>query len=65
MNPYAPEFVFYETNNGLGWIRPYGYFVWYKNIGFINLEAPEEKKDSLVNEGKAYLQVLFREFIDF
>lgn len=65
MNPYAPEFVFYETNNGLGWIRPYGYFVWYKDIGFINLEAPEEKKDSLVKEGKAYLQVLFREFIDF
>ncbi len=65
LNPYTPEFVFYETNNGLGWIRPYGYFVWYKNIGFINLEAPDEKKDSLVNEGKAYLQVLFREFIDF
>jgi phosphoglycerol transferase MdoB-like AlkP superfamily enzyme len=64
-NPYSPEFVFYETNNGLGWIRPYGYFVWDKSIGFINLEAPENRKDSLVREGKAYLQVLFRDFIDY
>ncbi len=64
-NPYSPEFAFYEATNGLGWIRPYGHFVWDKNIGFTQMKVPDAQKDSLVTEGKAYLQVLFREFMDY
>ncbi|MEN8225277.1 MAG: LTA synthase family protein [Bacteroidota bacterium] len=64
-NPYSPDFVFYEATNGVGWIRPYGHFVWDKNVGFREKEVPEEKSEILIEEGKAYLQVLFREFIDY
>ena len=65
LNPYEPEFVFYEATNGVGWIRPYGHFVWQKDVGYLEMEVPENNKDSLVEEGKAYLQVLFREFIEY
>jgi len=64
-NPYIPEFVFYEATNGVGWIRPYGHFVWHKEAGFIEKEVSEDKSEVLIKEGKAYLQVLFREFIDY
>jgi phosphoglycerol transferase MdoB-like AlkP superfamily enzyme len=64
-NPYTPEFTFYEATNGVGWIRPYGHFVWDRTYGFLEMDAPEEMQDSMVKEGKAYLQVLFREFIDY
>ena len=65
LNPYSPEFAFYEATNGLGWIRNSGHFVWHKSYGFLEMDIPEEEKDSLVKEGKAYLQVLFREFMDY
>jgi len=64
-NPYTPEFVFYEATNGVGWIRPYGHFVWHKDIGYREMEVDEDKKEGLIREGKAYLQVLFQEFIDY
>jgi len=64
-NPYAPEFVFYEATNGLGWMRNSGHFVWHKSYGYLEMEIPEPEKDSLVKEGKSYLQVLFREFMDY
>lgn len=64
-NPYTPEFVFYEATNGLGWIRPEGYFVWHKNYGFLDMDIPEDRKDEIITEGKAYLQVLFSEFLDY
>lgn len=64
-NPYYPEYVFYEATNGVGWIRPYGHFIWHKDVGFIEMKVPDDKKEGLIREGKAYLQVLFREFIDY
>ena len=65
LNPYTQDFIFYETNNGFGWIRPDAYLVWYKDIGYINFVSPEEKKEQYEREARAYLQTLFREFIDF
>ena len=64
-NPYVPEYIFYEATNGVGWIRPYGHFVWHKDLGYREMDVPEDKKEGLVREGKAYLQVLFKEFIDY
>lgn len=65
LNPTAPEFIFYEVSNGVGWMRPYGNFAWDKTYGFLEKKFPIEKEDSLVKEGKAYLQVLFQEFMDY
>ena len=64
-NPYIPDYVFYEATNGVGWIRPYGHFVWHKDYGILEEEVPEDKREGLIEEGKAYLQVLFKEFIEY
>lgn len=64
-NPTAPEFVFYEATNGLGWMRPQGNFVWDRTYGFLEMNLPAEHQDSIVQEGKAYLQVLFQQFMDY
>ncbi len=64
-NPYSPEFAFYEATNGLGWIRNDGHFVWHRSYGYLEMEIPEAHKDSLIKEGKSYLQVLFREFMEY
>ncbi|MEI8204613.1 MAG: LTA synthase family protein [Bacteroidota bacterium] len=65
-NPYMPQFAYFEMNDGLGWKRPDGYFVYNKleNV-FLDNKLPPAAADSMFKEGKAYLQHLFREFIDF
>ncbi len=65
LNPYAPEYVFYEATNGLGWIRPYGHFVWHKSYGYMEMQVPDDDKEQLIKEGKSYLQVLFSEFMEY
>ena len=65
LNPYSPEFAFYEATNGLGWMRNSGHFVWHKSYGYLEMDVPEEEKEQLIKEGKSYLQVLFREFMDY
>ena len=65
LNPYTKQFIFYETNNGFGWLRPDAYLVWYKDIGYINFVAPDDKKAQYEKEARAYLQTIFREFIDY
>jgi len=64
-NPYIPDYVFYEATNGVGWMRPYGHFVWHKDYGILEKEVPDDKSEKLIEEGKAYLQVLFKEFIEY
>jgi phosphoglycerol transferase MdoB-like AlkP superfamily enzyme len=69
-NPYSPEFAYFELNEGAGWKRPDGFFVINKIIDhyyIIDMKpgVSEAKKDSLITEGKAYLQQVFQEFMDF
>ena len=55
---YRP-FAFFELNSGLGWKTPEGEFV-YSNTGkFIKNTLPENIKDSIVDDGKAYMQYHF------
>lgn len=56
--PYA----FYSFNNGFGWVRPEGTFV-YDNVGKRDAEI-WGKPDSIDKEtGKAYLQMLFGDYL--
>ncbi len=65
-NPYAPHYAYFEMNDGLGWMRRDGYFVYNKTENvFLDKKLPNPLEDSIVKEGKAYLQHLFKEFIDF
>jgi phosphoglycerol transferase MdoB-like AlkP superfamily enzyme len=65
-NPNTQQFAFFELNEGLGWKRPYGEQI-------INLRAdlpaystaPEDKKEELDKEGRAYMQVMLNQFLSF
>lgn len=65
-NPYSPEFAFFELNEGLGWKTPEGYFVWDKfGDRYYKKQLPASDEDRILKEGKAYLQVLFGDFIAY
>jgi phosphoglycerol transferase MdoB-like AlkP superfamily enzyme len=65
-NPYYKPFAFFELNEGLGWKRNEGHFVWDKFADrYYQKQLPSEKEAEILLEGKAYLQVLFGEFLDY
>ena len=52
---YKP-FAFFELNNGLGWKTPEGEFVYSNTGNCIKNTLPENVSDSIVKDGKAYMQ---------
>lgn len=65
-NPYYKPFAYFELIDGLGWIRPEGYFTWDKtNSRFYQKQVEAANEEKIVQEGKAYLQVLFGEFLNY
>ncbi|MBI4931888.1 MAG: sulfatase-like hydrolase/transferase [Bacteroidetes bacterium] len=66
-NPQAPEFAFYETYDGFGFVRPNQYIVYSHLLNQYYYEktiSPEEKS-RLTKEGKSFLQVMFQEYTDY
>lgn len=62
---YKP-FAYFETNEGLGFKTNDGFFVWDKKADrFLQKSLPLEKEDSIVRQGKAYLQLWFEEFLSY
>lgn len=55
---YKP-FAFFELINGLGWKTPEGEFVYSNSYNFIKNSLPPEMSDSIVMDGKAYMQYHF------
>lgn len=66
MNPYTPEFAYFELNQGFGWIRPEGYFAYdHFNMHYLeNTLSDTIQQNRAYKEGASYLQVLFQEYID-
>lgn len=65
LNPYAPEFAYYSFEEGLGWIRPEGHFVYEARVNHFSEDSlPEASKESIKKEGKSFLQVLFQDYMD-
>lgn len=62
-----PEFAAYVYPGGMGWITPKGNLVWdygHREFYLENYARPEEK-DRLFRDGKAFLQVAYRRYLDF
>lgn len=57
-SPYA----FYSFNNGFGWVRPRGTLV-YDNVGKRTLETKGTMNNNDIETGKAYLQLLFGDYL--
>jgi phosphoglycerol transferase MdoB-like AlkP superfamily enzyme len=65
-NPYTQEFAFFEATDGSGWITPNGHYTYHRaRDKYYQMEIPEKWCDSIITDGKAYLQVLFQEYIEF
>jgi phosphoglycerol transferase MdoB-like AlkP superfamily enzyme len=67
MNPYTKEFAYYALTTGFGWIMPNQSLAFnYQNkSNDWNQCTDQNKTDSLNLYGKAYLQVLFQEYLDY
>lgn len=63
LNPFAPEFAYYSTEDGLGWIKPDAYFTYDKTPDFYYWWTDPKIPDSVRMEGKAYLQTVFGEYM--
>jgi phosphoglycerol transferase MdoB-like AlkP superfamily enzyme len=65
LNPTVSDFAYFANEDGCGWIRPTGWFSYDAGPNYYHfLELEEKEKDSLVREGKAYLQVVFKEYLE-
>lgn len=64
LNPGTPDFAYYSTEDGVGWIRPWGYFTYDKGTNYYYEWSTAPMSDSLLNEGKAYLQTVFSEYMN-
>ncbi len=65
-NPYSPEFAYYSFEEGVGWIRPAGHVVYDARVRhFSEVSVPEKHRDSIVREGKSYLQAVFEEYMSY
>jgi len=63
MNPFSPQFAYYTTEDGLGWQRRNAYFAWDSGPNYFYFDMiPPKIHDSIVKEGKAYLQRVFGEY---
>ncbi|MDD4085831.1 MAG: LTA synthase family protein, partial [Bacteroidales bacterium] len=66
MNKCYQPFAYFETNEGLGFKTPEGEFVWNKKLDiYYQKDLPPEKEEQIINQGKAYLQVWFEEFLGY
>ncbi len=66
LNPYYKPFAYFELNEGLGWKRDEGYFVWDKfSNRFYQEQLPEADAERFLLEGQAYLQVLYDDFLAY
>ncbi|MGL4596843.1 MAG: LTA synthase family protein, partial [Bacteroidia bacterium] len=63
-NPYTPELAFYTFDEGFGIIRPEGRLIWHVQDNKTDFERVKDaaSKTKILNEGKAYLQVLMEEY---
>ena len=68
MNPYRKKFAFFSWDNGLGFIKDQ-HTVTFDNLGKNILYNTDKNNkvltDSVLNYGKAYLQTVYQQFINF
>jgi phosphoglycerol transferase MdoB-like AlkP superfamily enzyme len=63
-NPYTADFAYYSTEDGDGWIRPDAYFSFDAGTNYFHfMQIPPALQDSILTEGKAYLQGVFGEYM--
>ena len=63
-NPFSPEFAYYSTEDGVGWIRPDAYFSYDVTANYYYFNQMNHAcQDSIFREGKAFLQGVFEDYM--
>jgi len=66
LNPTSPSYGYFSFEEGLGWVRKSGYFSYDERMKhYYQMKLPSSEKDSLLKEGKSYLQVLFGDYMHY
>lgn len=65
LNPYQKPFAYYSFINGVGWISDKGYFTFDYNVNRFHHNTMLSSDSSEVRNGKAYLQVMFQQYLDY
>lgn len=66
-NPFSKRQAFYSFDEGFCLVKPSGQTCWQVKDEHTDFAKPNDDKtiEQLVNEGKAYLQVLMRDYFEF
>ncbi|WP_214070535.1 alkaline phosphatase family protein [Mucilaginibacter sp. dw_454] len=69
LNPYTPQFSFFDWDNGFGYLTP-EQFVSYDNSGRRIIYTKNKNADSAITEktlrtGKAFMQQIFTEYLNY
>jgi len=66
LNPTSPAYGYYSFEEGVGWVRKSGYFAYDERMKhYHQMQLPLNVRDSIVKEGKSYLQVLFDDYMHY
>ena len=67
LNPKVNQFAYFGFDDGYGWIEPHGYYSYHKGLERMMSHHFDTKEDStrLVNSGKAFIEELYQEYLDF
>ena len=67
LNPAVNQFAYFGFDDGYGWIEPKSYYAYHKGLERMMEHQFDSAADSarLVNSGKAFIQVLYQEYLDF
>ncbi len=66
-NPNVKKFAYFGFDDGYGWIEPHGYYSYLKTQERMMDHHFDTPADSLrmLQNGRAFIQVLYREYLDF
>ena len=65
-NPYEKEFAFYAFHDGYGWLTPNGSFIIHNRDEYYQKQIKEGiLEDSILINGKSYIQSLYSEYLKF
>ena len=67
LDPSVGQFAFFTWYNGFSWITPNGSFAYIHDQDSyheVNAADPAHQRE-LVKEGKAYMQVIYQDFLDY
>jgi phosphoglycerol transferase MdoB-like AlkP superfamily enzyme len=68
LNPDSRDFAFYDYDNGFGWITPEQSLA-FDNVGkqvvYREKNTGIAKESEMLKNGKAYLQTVFQEYLDY